>query len=148
MLATVTLSACSLLPGAIRSNGPSAEAASTTPGSAPTSGASPADAVPDPLNPERHVAGDEVDVAGATVVYLGLARHDGRIVGRFQLVSGRLSAAPRMVTPDGDVIDLVLSAGVLESAPFGDAGRAPPREATITLVIGDDLIPFEAGKLS
>jgi hypothetical protein len=104
-------------------------------------------AVPDPLHPERHLAGEEVEVASGTVVYLGLARSGGQIVARFQIVRGTLPVLPRLSAPPGETVGMAPNGDLLESEPFGDAADPPAREATITLVVGDLLIPFEAGKV-
>jgi hypothetical protein len=145
--ALLVLGGCALFtpagPGQTLRPGPGAVDASPTTGPPPSEPV----AVPDPLHPERHLTGEEVEVASGTVVYLGLARSDGQIVARFQIVRGTLPMPARLAAPSGETVDMTPDGDLLESEPFGDAADPPAREATITLVVGDQLIPFEAGKV-
>ena len=112
-----------------------------------TPGDSVVGALPDPLHDDRHTVGEEVSLPDASVVYLGMSRSARQIVVRFHLVRGSLPPDTRMGTSDGALVELNRDGDLLESEPFGNADNPPARESIITLVLGDQLIPFEAGKL-
>lgn len=100
--------------------------------------------VPDPLNPVTHQPGEEVKVPGGTIVYLGLLDATGGVVARFRVTNGTLETEPRLLAPGGRVLDLDQSGGLLESEPF-DAPSG--RDTTLTLIVGEVLVVFEAGSL-
>ena len=110
-------------------------------------GGSIVDALPDPLHGDRHTVGEEVSLPDGSVVYLGMSRSAGQIVARFQMVRGSLPANTRMGTADGALVEFTRDGDLLESEPFGNEKDPPARESIITLVVGEQLIPFEAGKL-
>jgi hypothetical protein len=98
--------------------------------------------IPDPLNPLTHPPGEVVQVPGATIVYLGLTDATAGVIARFQVSSGSLEGSPRLLTPDGRVLEMDLRDDVLESAPF----QAPTGvDATLTLIVGEALVVFELG---
>jgi hypothetical protein len=95
------------------------------------------DAIPDPINPVAHGPNDEVQVPGATIVFLGLAGPDGEAIARFQVADGALPDA-RLLTEDGRFFELHERGEGLESEPFDARGSD-----TITLVVGEVLVVFE-----
>lgn len=147
MLAIVLgLSGCSLIREAgLADPQPTGPAVS---GAAASPYAGSVDALPDPLHSDRNLVGEEVALRDAAVIYLGLSRNSGQIVARFRIVRGSLPSDVRIGTPEGDLVHLVPDGDLLTSRPFGDADNPPARDATVTLVIGEMLVPFEAGKLS
>ena len=81
---------------------------------------------------------------GATIVYLGLTDATDGVIARFRVASGNLESEPRLLTPDGGVLELDLRGDMLESEPFDAPTKA---DATLTLMIGEALVVFERGPL-
>jgi hypothetical protein len=146
LIVVLGVSGCTLLHNAGREDGQPGVAAPDGATASPTG--SGMDALPDPLHSDRHTVGEEISLPDASVVYLGMSRSAGQIVARFRIVRGSLPASTRIGSPEGELVDLTRNGDVVESAPFGDADHPPARDATVTLVVGNMLIPFEAGKLS
>jgi hypothetical protein len=141
---TPAIAACSLLERLEGAPEPATDGGPGTSTGATSSAADEPIPVPDPLNPVTHPPGEEVQVPGATIVYLGLADATGGVIARFQLLRGGLDGAPRLLTPDGRVLELEPRGEVLESEAFH-----PPTEgdATLTLIVGEALVIFELGPL-
>ncbi len=104
-------------------------------------------AIPDPLHPIAHGAGESLDVGNATISFIGLEQVGDQLRARFSIESGSLASA-RLVSPSGEVVDLHASGGELRSDPFGSAADPPSKLSHLTLVVGQRLYLFEAGPVS
>jgi hypothetical protein len=102
-------------------------------------------AVPDPLHPTTHEAGETVGIPGGSIVYLGLAREDGGFVAEFRMASGAAPPDAEVLVSDGTVLPLTADNGLLRSAPFGDPSQPPAPGDVLTLVVGEILVAFEVG---
>lgn len=121
--------------------------ASREPASSATGTPNDAEPVPDPLHPTTHQPGDSFEVGGARVTYLGTFQVNGKLEVRLRVESGHLASDARIATPDGQPLSLSGSGATLTSEPFGDAAAPPPGDATLTLVVGDVLVPLEVGAI-
>lgn len=101
-------------------------------------------AIPDPLNPIPHAAGDVVPVPGGTISYVGLSEIDGRLVAAFA-TSGTVPAGATLLVVGSPEVALVVTGDQLLSEPFGDSSTPPSHDEVLTVRIGDLLIPFLAG---
>jgi hypothetical protein len=141
-MAAVGLAGCQLFEAADRPS-PHARPRSEAPG--PTAAAGSDIPVPDPLNPTTHDAGEQVDIPGGAIVYVGLHREDGGLVAKFRMTSGAPPSDAQVLTPDGALLALAARNGLLRTTPFGDASRPPTPEDVLTLVVGNVLVAFEVG---
>jgi hypothetical protein len=143
-MAAVGLAGCQLFEAADREPSPGAQPGSETPG--PTAAAGSDIPVPDPLNPTTHVAGEEVDIPGGAIVYVGLDREEGGLVAKFRMTTGAPPSDAQVLTPDGALLALAARNGLVQTARFGDASRPPAPDDVLTLVVGDVLVAFEVGR--
>lgn len=133
----ILLSACRLL--AIGEGG-------DAPTATPTSiAASVPVALPDQAGGVAHRAGEVVALGSATVTYLGTVTGSDGHVSWFA-VDGQPPANPQLVSPDGEVVDLVSDGDRLRSAPWSGDVTTAGRE--LSLVAGGELITFTVGPVT
>jgi hypothetical protein len=129
------LAGCALLEE-MHGGGPDSSTAPSTDGGAgePATSATEPVAIPDPLHPLEHRAGEAVDIGDATIVFMGMA--DGGSVARFRVTEGTWPDEARLIGGDGGMVSLVLDGEIVESQPFAD----PPTQ--LTLLVGESLFVF------
>ncbi len=113
----------------------------------PSGSSGEAEPIPDPLHPTTHQPGGTFRVGDAEVTYLGVFATDGRLEVRLQVESGVLPSDASVGTPDGERLSLSDRDSIVRSEPFGDAAEPPASDATLTLAVGDLLVPLQVGKV-
>ena len=90
---------------------------------------------------------EPVEVDGATVVYLGTARADGRYVARFA-VTGNVPSPPGALffLPSGPAVGLTDSGGGVTSEPFRLSSDAEP-STLFAWLIGSETLVWELGPI-
>lgn len=128
------------------------ESASTSPdlrasGGTPPAGApaSNPQAIPDPLEPVEHQAGDVVDLPDLSFSYSGLEAVSGQLRARFHIASGAANGEITLLLPDGSAVPTRVVDEELLSDVFGSTAAPPAKTSIITLRVAGYLVPFVVG---